>query len=164
MKNLKILNVLLIFFISCSTAVFLSGNSLSQNSTELPENLNKSPGFFKGPKAPKFKGNKSLSAEKSIGKDKAVGEIPKKAKLVGAEFKSWKDFKDKELDNAIIDDVSEDRMIWEVQLSYPEGVEVGNDKYYDAIVTKVVDGETGEILHFMVESSPDKIVRGKREK
>jgi hypothetical protein len=162
MKNLKILTFLLAFLIPGLIIFTWSSSSVGQDSTALPDHPNK-PGFFKGPKEPKFKGNKNLTEEKSIGKDKAIGKIPNKVKLVGAGFKSWKAFKDKELDNVIIDDVSEDRMVWEVKLSYPEGVEVGDDKYYDAIVTKVVDGETGEVLHFMVEALPDKIVRGKRK-
>jgi hypothetical protein len=139
----------------------ISAQNPGQSKFDLPVDLNV-PGFFKGAKEPRLKGNKNLSVDKFISKERAIGKISEKTKLIGSTLKGWKEFKNNNLENISVDDIDQDRMVWEVALQFTEGVQVGGDKYYDAVVTQAVDAETGEIVYFKVSTPVDKLVRGKR--
>jgi hypothetical protein len=137
-----------------------SAQSLGESKSDLPADLN-APGFFKAPKGPKLKGNKNLSTDKFITKERAIGKISAKTKLLDSKLKGWKDFRDNNLQDVIVDDIDQDRMVWEVDLQFPEGIQVGGNKYYDAVVNQAVDAETGEVVYFKVSTSIDKFKKGK---
>lgn len=128
---------------------------------DFPVDLNNT-GFLKGPKMPSFRGNKNLDINKFISKERAIGKVPEQAKLAGSALKEWGQFKIDNLKGSTVDDIAPDRMVWEVALQFPKGIELGGDKYYDAVLTKAVDGETGDVIYFKVSTPAEKLVRGKR--
>jgi hypothetical protein len=160
--------LILYIFVFALTTISIPVSILLLESPVLSQKEDKSnsnhPENIKEVKEKKYKGNKNLPKEKFIEKEKAIGKIPKQAALVEANFKDWQDLKSKKLKGIEVEDISPDRMIWDVQFKFPDGVEVGGDKYYDANVTKVVDGETGDLLYFKVSAPLDKIKQGKKNR
>jgi hypothetical protein len=109
--------------------------------------------FFKQPKEPTFKPNKGASPEKLLKKEAAIAKHGKKAKLKSAELKTFGDFDKKNLKGMKNDDISPDRMVWEVESQFSDGVEINGAKYINPVVTTAVDAETGEILWLKVSSA-----------
>ncbi|WP_009633484.1 hypothetical protein [Synechocystis sp. PCC 7509] len=129
-------------------------NHLSPPTNSL--NLNDSQLLYNENPAPTLGTNRGRSINRFITKDKAIGVIPKKAKLISAKLAPWSKYQTENFSGAILHDVSTERMVWVVKLFFPEGIDTEGGFFGEATLTTAYDAETGNIISQDVSSPPGK--------
>lgn len=76
-------------------------------------------------------------------------------KIISTQLKTWKEYNVTEGDNAKNFEVADDRMVWEIKINSPEGVDTRGGFFKNAIKTYIIDAETEKLIEMYVKGDRD---------
>jgi hypothetical protein len=90
-------------------------------------------------------------------KDKILNKFKLKPteKVLSTELKKWSEFNTTKGGNSKHSELADDRIVWEVTIDSPEGVDTRGGFYNNAKVTYVIDAETEKLIEMFVKGELD---------
>lgn len=98
---------------------------------------------------PTLAGNKDLLLDRFISRQNVIGKLPKTARLISADIKSWGQYEQEVLHDTHLHDVSQERMVWVVKVAYPDGISTRGGFFDNATQLAVVDAQTAQYITSM---------------
>lgn len=106
---------------------------------------------------PILKNNTDKKEQLLSKKDEILSKFKLKGndKIISTEFKIWKEYNTTDGSNVKDFEVEDDRLVFVVKISKPDGVDTRGGFYKNAIVTQVIDAETEKPIEMLVKGESD---------